>query len=63
MECLYEEKARYCPYLNCGKCLMKDIYAPCVMGFGTPEDDDDSYDYDDIYNYTWLEDDSYDYDD
>ena len=58
MECLYE---RACPYFYEGKCLMEKVYEPCVMGLETL--DDDSYDYDDIYNNNWLEDDSYDYDD
>lgn len=61
MECLYE-RACDCPYFNSGKCLMGDRYEPCVMDLEALEDDD-SYDYDDIYDNNWLEDDSYDYDD
>lgn len=60
MECLYE-RASDCPYFYGGKCLMEDRYEPCVMDLEVW--DDDSYDYDDIYDNNWLEDDSYDYDD
>lgn len=61
MKCLYE-RILDCPYLKEGKCLIEDEYEPCVMDFEI-SDNDDSYDYDDIYENNWLEDDSYDYDD